>query len=204
MAYFILAFLLVLADQALKLWVVDHIPLHHHIDFIPPLMDLTYVQNTGAAFSMLSNFTWALTIVSGFLSVGLAVALKLKFFSRPLGQLALSLVLAGAVGNLIDRAFRGFVVDMFNLMFIRFAVFNIADVCVVFGGLLAGYYYIFFYDKYDAVNLEEEEGKKTTEESAEESTEESSEEPVNTPSEETTEISGEGDKKVDKGLGDEK
>ena len=56
-------------------------------------------------------------------------------------------LLAGAVGNLIDRAFRGFVVDMFNLLFMNFAVFNVADICVVVGGISAGLYYLFLADK---------------------------------------------------------
>lgn len=149
MSYFILAFFLIILDQIVKFWVVEHIALYEHIDFLPPLVDLTYVQNTGAAFSMLSNHTWALTIVSTIISVGVAIALKQKFFSRPFGQFSLSLLLAGAVGNLIDRAFRGFVVDMFNLMFIRFAVFNVADICVVLGGLCCGFYYLFLFEKYD-------------------------------------------------------
>jgi len=51
------------------------------------------------------------------------------------------------VGNLIDRAFRGFVVDMFEPLFIRFAVFNVADICVVVGGIAAGAYYLFWMDK---------------------------------------------------------
>ena len=56
-------------------------------------------------------------------------------------------MLAGAVGNLIDRAFRGFVVDMFNVLFMRFAVFNVADICVVVGGIGLALYYILLADK---------------------------------------------------------
>ena len=51
------------------------------------------------------------------------------------------------VGNLIDRAFRGFVVDMFNVLFMRFAVFNVADICVVLGGIGLALYYILLADK---------------------------------------------------------
>ena len=58
-----------------------------------------------------------------------------------------SLLLAGAVGTLIDRACRGYVVDMFNVLFMRFAVFNVADICVVVGGIAAGLYYMFLMDK---------------------------------------------------------
>lgn len=149
MPYMILIAILILLDQALKHWVMATIPLYQHVDFIPSLVSLTYVQNTGAAFSMFSQHTWALTLVSALMSLGLAIALMKNFFSRPFGKFALSLVLAGAIGNLIDRATLGFVVDMFHLLFMKFAVFNIADICVVVGGIFSGYYYIFLYDKYD-------------------------------------------------------
>ena len=77
----------------------------------------------------------------------LAAALWFNLFRHPLGKLTLTLLLAGAVGNLIDRAFRGFVVDMFNVLFMHFAVFNVADICVVVGGIAAGLYYMFLMDK---------------------------------------------------------
>ena len=77
----------------------------------------------------------------------LALALWKGLFKHPLGKLTLTLLLAGAVGNLIDRAFRGFVVDMFNVLFMNFAVFNVADICVVVGGISAGLYYLLLMDK---------------------------------------------------------
>ena len=77
----------------------------------------------------------------------MAAAVWQKFFEHPFGRTALTLVLAGAIGNLIDRAFRGYVVDMFHTLFMEFAVFNVADICVVVGGIAASVYYVFFYDK---------------------------------------------------------
>ena len=56
-------------------------------------------------------------------------------------------VLAGAVGNLIDRALLGYVTDMFETLFMRFAVFNVADICVVVGGIAFCVYYLFFHGK---------------------------------------------------------
>ena len=61
--------------------------------------------------------------------------------------IAYSLILGGAMGNLIDRAARGFVVDMFNVLFMHFAVFNVADICVVVGGIAAALYYLLLMDK---------------------------------------------------------
>lgn len=155
MPYFLLTIVLIALDQLVKHLVLTHIPLYGSVPFIPYIMDLTYVQNTGAAFSILSQHTWLLTLLSLVMSVVLAVAVWKKFFAHPLGRTALTLVLAGAIGNLIDRATRGFVVDMFRTLFIQFAVFNVADICVVVGGIAAGIYYVFLYDKLEGKGRKE-------------------------------------------------
>jgi len=147
MFYFILAAALVALDQLVKYLVSANIPLGGSVPFLPYIMDLTYVQNTGCAFSLLEEHTWLLTIVSAVMSVVLAGALAKGFFKHPLGKVTLSLLLAGAVGNLIDRAFYGYVIDMFRTLFMDFAVFNVADICVVVGGIAAAAYYLFLYDK---------------------------------------------------------
>lgn len=147
MPYAILAVVLVAIDQLVKYLVLQNIPLGGHVPFIPCLVELSYVQNTGAAFSMFAEHTWVLALISLALSVLLALAIWKNLFRHPLGKLTLTLLLAGAVGNLIDRAFRGFVVDMFNLLFMNFAVFNVADICVVVGGIAAALYYLFLSDK---------------------------------------------------------
>lgn len=147
MPYFLLAALLVALDQLVKYLVLTYIPLGGHVPFLPYLVELTYVQNTGAAFSMFEEHTWLLALVSLVMSAVLAVALWKNFFRHPLGKVTLTLLLAGAVGNLIDRVFRGFVVDMFNVLFMHFAVFNVADICVVVGGIAAAVYYLFLYEK---------------------------------------------------------
>ena len=149
MPYAILAAVLVAVDQIVKYLVMTNIEFGAHVHFIPHILELTYVTNPGAAFSMLSDHTWLLALTSLIMSVLLALALWKGLFKHPLGRLALTLLLAGAVGNLIDRAFRGFVVDMFNVLFMRFAVFNVADICVVVGGIAAGLYYLFLWDKLD-------------------------------------------------------
>lgn len=143
MPYAILTVLLVALDQLVKYLVLQNIALGEHVPFIPYLLELTYVQNTGAAFSMFEEHTWVLTLISAVMSVVLAVTIRKNFFRHSLGKLCLTLILGGAVGNLIDRAFRGFVVDMFNVLFMRFAVFNVADIFVVVGGIAAALYYLF-------------------------------------------------------------
>ena len=144
MPYFLVAALLVAVDQAVKFLVRANIPLYTSIPFIPHLMDLTYVQNTGAAFSSFAEHTWVLTLISAVMSLLLAAALiQKKHPIHPAGRWSLAVILAGAVGNLIDRAAFGFVTDMFQTTFIRFAVFNVADICVVLGGIAFVVYYLF-------------------------------------------------------------
>ena len=147
MPYAVLAAALVALDQLVKYLVSHNIPLGGHAPLLPHLVELTYFQNTGAAFSMLEVHTWLLTLISAVMSVVLGVAVWKKFFAHPFGRCALTLVLAGAVGNLIDRALQGYVVDMFNVLFMDFAIFNVADICVVVGGIAACVYYVFFYEK---------------------------------------------------------
>lgn len=147
MLYAVLVAALVALDQLVKYLVVQQIPLGEHVPFLPHLLDLTYVENSGAAFSMFSQHTWVLTLISLVLSVVLAVGVFKPLFRHPFGRTALALLLAGAVGNLIDRALQGYVVDMFHVLFMEFAVFNVADICVVVGGFAAVIYYLFFYEK---------------------------------------------------------
>mgnify|MGYP002703022775 FL=1 len=132
-----------------KVWVRKAIVLGASVPFLPHVLELTYVQNTGAAFSFLagSDLTWLLAIVSLIATLVIALALRKDFFPGPWGRLSLSLLLAGAAGNLIDRAALGYVTDMFKTVFIDFPVFNVADICVVCGGVLMIVYVLFFYDK---------------------------------------------------------
>ena len=153
MLYAVLVAALVGVDQLVKYLVVQNIPLGEHVPFLPHILDLTYVQNTGAAFSILSDHTWVLTLISAVVSVVIAAALLRGVIRHPFGVTSLTMVLAGAVGNLIDRALFGFVTDMFDLQFMTFAVFNVADICVVCGGIAFCVYFLFYYDK-----LEKKEG----------------------------------------------
>lgn len=145
--YVILIAVCVAADQAVKFLVRANIPLHGSVDFIPYILDLTYCQNTGMAFSLLKDHTWLLGVLSAAVAVGLTALMVKKVVTHPFGRLSLSLVIAGAVGNVIDRFAFGFVTDMFRTLFIDFAVFNVADICVTVGTVLFAVYYLFFYEK---------------------------------------------------------
>lgn len=149
MLYAVLIVVLVAADQLVKYLVRVHVPLYTSLPLIPRIVELTYVRNTGAAFSIFSRHTWMLALISAVVSVLIILAMAKRTVRHPFGLISLSLVLAGAVGNLIDRMFFGYVTDMFNFMFIHFAVFNVADVCVVVGGIAICVYLLFFYEKWE-------------------------------------------------------
>ena len=142
--FFLLAALIVAADQGVKYLVRANIALGQHVSFLPGVMDLTFVKNTGAAFSMLEEHTWLLTLLSGVVAVILAVLLARRILPHWFGQLALGMLLGGAVGNFIDRLLLGYVTDMFATAFVNFPVFNVADIAVVVGGVLLCVHVILF------------------------------------------------------------
>lgn len=90
--YFVLAAAVVVVDQVVKYLVRTSIPLHVSLSFLPGL-DLTYLQNTGAAFSLFNQHTWVLALLSGVVSVLLAAALAKKVLPKPIGMLSLALLL---------------------------------------------------------------------------------------------------------------
>ena len=144
MFYAILAVLLVLADQAVKFIIRASIPPGQAIPFIPYVLDLTYSQNTGAAFSILSRHTW-LIILASLAAVLVMCYLAVKgFFKNALGRWAAVLILAGGIGNLIDRVVFGFVTDMFQTVFMDFAIFNVADCCITVGAALLFLYVLLY------------------------------------------------------------
>ena len=133
MSYAILAVILVIMDQLTKYAVRAGIPLGGTKPFIPGILDLTYVQNTGAAFSIRRTHTWLLTLTSAVVVLVICYLIVKGFFKNALGRWAAMLVLAGGMGNLIDRAVFGCVTDMLKTTFIDFPVFNVADCCITVG-----------------------------------------------------------------------
>ncbi|MDG3141296.1 signal peptidase II [Streptococcus suis] len=124
---------LVLLDQWSKLWIVDHIPLGEVRGFLPGIVSLTYLQNRGAAFSILQNQQWLFALITVFV-LGAAIYYATKKIAESLWYLVgLVLIIAGGVGNFIDRLRLGYVVDMIHLDFMDFAIFNLADSYLVVG-----------------------------------------------------------------------
>ena len=131
--YYTLAALLVALDQVTKHFARVTLAAEGSRVLLPGVVGLTYVENTGMAFSSFSGATGVLAVVSAAAAAALAVAIYHRALPRRFSQLMLTLLLAGAVGNLIDRSIVGYVTDMIQLLFVRFAVFNVADICVTVG-----------------------------------------------------------------------
>lgn len=128
--------LLIVLDQLVKWAIVSNIKLGEVKGFIPSIMSLTYLQNTGAAFSILENQQWLFTIIT-LLVIGGAIWYLIKNIKGSFWLISgLTLIIAGGLGNFIDRLRQGFVVDMFQIDFINFAVFNVADTYLTFGVLI--------------------------------------------------------------------
>lgn len=156
MPYFIIAAVIVIIDQLVKYYVRTYVTLFASTSFIPGLINLTYYQNTGAAFSILKDSTWLLTLISLLISIVLIYLMLRRPMPHRFGQVTLALILGGAVGNLIDRFCLGYVVDMFQFTFINFPVFNVADMSLVCGGILLCIYILFFYDKKNKSEVSDE------------------------------------------------
>lgn len=123
-------------DQWSKAWVLSKLPAGEAVTVLPDLLQFRYVRNTGAAFSLLSGRTAFLTVVTALI---LVFAVVLLFAGRVRGKadrIAVLLLVAGGLGNLIDRVVRHFVVDFIEVLFTNFAVFNFADICVTTGAVL--------------------------------------------------------------------
>ncbi len=131
----VLFFVLVSIDQLTKHYAELHLKYGSEKAIIEPLIGLSYVENTGAAWGMLSGYRVILiglpVLMSVFLSYYLWDTLRKKQFVL---SYAITVLLAGAVGNLCDRIFRGGrVIDFLEFRFMEFPVFNFADICVTVG-----------------------------------------------------------------------
>ncbi|MGT2934915.1 signal peptidase II [Streptococcus castoreus] len=126
------AFFIIL-DQLSKFWIVSHIPLGDIKAFIPGFVSLTYLRNSGAAFSILQNQKWFFVLMT-VLVIGYAIYYAIKHPQMSFWkQFALMFIIAGGIGNFIDRVRLSYVIDMIHLDFIDFAIFNVADSYLTIG-----------------------------------------------------------------------
>ena len=136
---------LIALDQGTKAFFSTNRAQFNEREILPGFFYLTYLENRGAAFSMLQNFRWgfvALTIVA------IVVMCRFFFLQKSFwARLPLALLIAGAAGNLVDRALQGFVVDFLHFypFGYNFPVFNVADICVCVGAGLLAVWLLFLY-----------------------------------------------------------
>lgn len=143
----VIAALGVILDQLAKYLVAANINSTQIVEVLPGLVEFVYVKNTGAAFNILSGKLGFLSIISVLFSIGVVIYMFVKKPQSKLFKTALLLLVSGAVGNAIDRIFRGFVVDFIRVEFIDFPVFNIADIFITVGAVLYIVYLLFFDNK---------------------------------------------------------
>lgn len=132
-------------DQLVKYLIVSNIPLFGQVPLVPGIMKLTYVQNTGAAFSMLQGMQWLFVVIF----ILLTALLVFEYFKKPMPftkfeRFCIAAVYGGGLGNMIDRVVLGYVVDMFQTEFIKFPVFNVADIFITCGCILLMVHIAFF------------------------------------------------------------
>lgn len=130
------AAVLVVLDQLIKHWATAALLPVGSMEVLPGIVELRYCLNDGMAFSMLAGKQGLLIGVTSVMLVAVLVMLFVRKMPRA-ERIAWTLVLGGGVGNLIDRVLNGVVVDYINVLFMHFAIFNFADICVCVGvGLL--------------------------------------------------------------------
>ena len=123
----------ILIDQIVKIIISSTMSVGETIPVIKDIFHFTYIRNEGAAFGMLSEHRWVFKIISTVALIVMSVYLFKFCKERMLTKIGLALVIGGGIGNMIDRIFLGYVVDMIDCRFIDFYVFNIADSCVCVG-----------------------------------------------------------------------
>ncbi len=129
-----------LADQLVKYWASVSLKTVDTIPVISGVFHLTYCENRGAAFSLLSGQRWLLLLITVVLLAGVIYAMKKNWVRGAFGLWGMRLILGGAVGNLLDRLLRGYVIDLFDFRLIHFPIFNVADILLNVGvGMLAVY-----------------------------------------------------------------
>lgn len=140
--------LLVVADQVTKLLIASHYEVGQSTHVINGLLDFTYVRNRGAAFGMLADQRWIFLVLTAAIIVAIVWAWCKGYVQHVTGRIAAVLVVAGGIGNMIDRLLLGYVVDFIDVSpLFNFAVFNVADCCVTVGAVFMAVYVLFFFDE---------------------------------------------------------
>ncbi|WP_026685104.1 signal peptidase II [Heyndrickxia coagulans] len=136
--YYVVALIVIILDQLAKWLVLKGMALGESIEVIPGFFFLTSTRNTGAAFSILEGQMWLFYLITLIVIAGILYYIHKYAKDRALVGISLGLILGGAIGNFIDRLFRGEVVDFVHLRFgsYDFAIFNVADASLTIGVVL--------------------------------------------------------------------
>ena len=135
MIYILLFAAFLASDMLVKHWTVEVLKEVGSMEVLPGFLALTYAENKGAAFSMLSGARWFFIVVAAIFIGILWYMYKKNYFTTWWSKLGAVMIVAGTVGNAIDRVRYGYVVDMFEVLFIKFAIFNVADIFITVGAV---------------------------------------------------------------------
>ena len=138
------------ADQLIKYFVVSDLKPVGEKTVIPGVLRFAYVENDGAMMGLFGGKAQVMMWLTVVIIAVILVLLMLKKVKFGFNYCCLVAIVAGGIGNLIDRLRLGYVVDMFDLLLFDYPVFNLADCFVVVGVILGAVYYLWFYEKYDA------------------------------------------------------
>lgn len=128
----VVAALLVAIDQWIKYWASTVLQPMGALTLIPGVVELRYFLNDGMAFSMLAGKQKLLILMTSVMLICVLILLLVRKMG-PWERISWTLILGGGIGNLIDRVLNGVVVDYVNFLFMNFAVFNFADICITTG-----------------------------------------------------------------------
>lgn len=142
----IVSAVIIAADQFIKYMVVQNIALYEEKSFIPHILSLTHIRNTGAAWSIMEGKTWFLIGMPLIIAAAALIYMVKNRKGSKLELVSMALILGGGIGNLIDRIRMGEVVDYLKLELFKFPIFNFADMCIVVGAILFCICFIFFDD----------------------------------------------------------
>ncbi|WP_333788447.1 signal peptidase II [Lactobacillus acetotolerans] len=142
--YLIISLLVVVADQGLKSFIINNYSVGEVHQIIPGILSFNYLQNNGAAWNILTGQMWLFYIISTLAIIICLYFLFNKKYKNPLFDVGISLVLGGIIGNFIDRLHLKYVIDMLQVDFMHFNIFNIADSAITVGVILVFIYLIFF------------------------------------------------------------
>lgn len=129
--------ILLLADRITKLMVQSWLSGKKAVIVIPGVLNFNYSQNTGVAFSLFSDRPQILALVTAALSIGVIIYIFTHSDLSSITRTGLWLLAAGGLGNVIDRVIYGYVIDFIDPVFINFAIFNIADIGICLGAIIA-------------------------------------------------------------------